>query len=100
MTDADLKKLFLSKFAPLQPTVLPSISVNLDPDCETYFEEVFEPASIVTQQEMITSLVGIWQRLGMQKLVALEPDIRKMAKELRAPESAGQEVSDFIYAMY
>ena len=100
MTDAQLQKFFLSKLAPLQASVLPSVSVKTDPACESYFEEVLEPASIVSQDDMVTALIAIWQRLGMQKLVALEPDFRKIAKELRAPEPANQEVSDFIYAMY
>lgn len=100
MTDAALQKFFLSKLAPLHAIVLPSISVNIDLNCESYFEEVFEPASIVSQGDMITSLIAIWQRLEMKKLVALEPDIRRMAKELRVLESAEQEISDFIYAMY
>jgi hypothetical protein len=85
LTDAQLQKFFLSKLAPLQASVLPSVSVKTDPACESYFEEVLEPASIVSQDDMVTALIAIWQRLGIQKLVALEPD---------------QEVSDFIYAMY
>jgi hypothetical protein len=100
LTDAALQKFFLSKLVPLQSAVLPSVSVNLDPKCESYFEDVLEPEAIVSQDDMITSLVAIWHRLGMSKLTALEPDFRKLAKELRAPEAANQEVSDFIYAMY
>ena len=100
MTDAQLQKFFLSKLAQLRASVLPSVSVKTDPACESYFEEVLEPASIVSQDDMVTALIAIWQRLGMQKLVALEPDFRKIAKELRATESTNQEVSDFIYAMY
>ena len=100
MTDATLKKFFLSKLTPLQATVLPTLSIGIDPDCESYFEDVLEPAAIVSQVDISTSLVAIWHRLGMEKLVALEPDFRKMAKELRAPESTDQKISDFIYAMY
>lgn len=100
MTDANLQKFFLSKLVPLQAGVLLSVSVTTDPASESYFEEIFEPASIVSQEDTVTALIAIWKRLGMQKLVALEPDFRKIAKELRAPESKNQEVSDFIYAMY
>jgi len=100
LTDANLQKFFRSKLAPLQPTVVQSVAKRIDLDCESYFEEVFEPASIVAQEDMITSLIAIWQRLEMKKLVALESDIRKMAKKLKATESADQQVSDFIYAMY
>ncbi|MGZ3252772.1 MAG: hypothetical protein ACXU7D_00530 [Burkholderiaceae bacterium] len=100
MTDAALQKFFLSKLVPLQAVVLPTVSVSIDPQCESYFEDVLEPAAIVSQDDMVTSLIAIWQRLGMSKLVVLEPDFRKLAKELRAPETANQEVSDFIYAMY
>ncbi|MEA3111338.1 MAG: hypothetical protein QOG58_1137 [Caballeronia sp.] len=49
---------------------------------------------------MITSLVGIWHRLGLEPLAALEPDLRKLAKELRATDVQTQKVSNFIYAMY
>jgi len=100
LTDDSLQKLFQSKFAPLQTIVLPSVSINIETDSESYFEEVYEPASIVSQEDMITSLMAIWKRNGMEKLVALEPDLRKIAKQLRAPESAEQQISDFIYAMY
>ena len=36
----------------------------------------------------------------MKELVALGPELRKIAKELRLKESTDQKVSDFIYAMY
>jgi len=100
LTDATLKKFFLSKLAPLQGTVLTTLSIGIDPNCESYFEEVFEPAAIVSHVDLTTSLVAIWRRLGMGKLVSLEPDFRKMAKDLRAAESTDQKISDFIYMMY
>jgi hypothetical protein len=100
LTDADLQKFFRSRLAPLQPNAVQFASVNIDPNCASYFDEVFEPESIVLQGDIVTSLIGLWQRRGMRGLVALEPDIRRMAKELRAPDSQDQEISDLIYAMY
>ncbi len=100
MTDATLKKFFQSKLAPLQETVLTTLSIGIDPNCESYFEDVFEPAAIVSQVELSTSLIAIWHRIGMEKLVSLEPEFRRMAKDLRAAESTDQKISDFIYMMY
>ncbi len=100
LTDADLNKFFASKLAPLQAVVSPFIPTKADPSCESYFEDVFEPEPIISQADMITSLVGIWHRLGLEPLAALEPDLRKLAKELRATDVQTQKVSNFIYAMY
>lgn len=100
MTDANLRKFFHSKLMMLQAAVRPTVFKNIDQNCESYFEQVFEPASIVSQEELIDSLVAIWRRLEMHGLVALESDFRKMAKELRVPESTDHKISDFIYAMY
>jgi hypothetical protein len=100
LTDADLTKFFLSKLARLQPEVSPFVPEKADAKCESYFQDVFEPEPIVSQDDMISSLVGIWDRQGLGALVALEPDLRKMAKELRATDEKSQKVSNFIYAMY
>ncbi|WCL51249.1 hypothetical protein [Leptospira sp. GIMC2001] len=100
LTDAALQKFFLSKLVPLHDVVYPSVSINIDTQRDSYFEELFEPAAIVSQEDMVTSLIAIWERLGMTKMVMLEPDIREMAKTLRLPETTNQEISDFIYAMY
>ena len=100
MTDADLQKAFRSKFAPLRPEIAPGVCVAVDPNRESYFDEVFEPAAIVPLKDIVPSLIGLWQQAGMQALVALEPELRRMAKELRVPDSQDQEISDFIYAMY
>lgn len=100
MTDADLNQFFLAKLAPLQATVYPSISAKTDADRASYFDDVFEPEPIVKQDDMITSLIDIWDGLGLDALVALEPQLRKMATELRAPEVENKTVSDFVYAMY
>jgi len=100
LTDADLNQFFLAKLAPLQATVYPSISAKTDADRTSYFDDVFQPEPIVRQDDMITSLIAIWDELGLDALVALEPQLRKMAKELRAPEVENKTVSDFVYAMY
>jgi hypothetical protein len=78
LTDADLNQFFASKLAPLQAVVSPFIPTKVDPSCESYFEDVFE----------------------LEPLAALEPDFRKLAKELRATDVQTQKVSNFIYAMY
>ena len=100
MTDAELQKVFRSKFAPLRPEIAPGVCVAVDPNRGSYFDEVFEPAAIVPLKDIVPSLIGLWQHAGMQALVALEPELRRMAKELRAPDSQDQEISNFIYAMY
>jgi hypothetical protein len=100
LTDADLKKFFLSKLAPAKPQVLPFVLANTDPRCESYFLDVFQPESIVTQEDMVSSLIEIWQQLGLDTLVSLEPDLRKLAHALRAPEEQTTAVSSFVYAMY
>jgi hypothetical protein len=100
LTDADLSRLFQSKLAPLQVAVAATIPVQIEADSASYFEDVYEPASIVPQQETVAALLAIWERHGMKELAAFGPELRKIAKELRIKESADQKVSDFIYAMY
>ena len=100
LTDAELLKLFQSKLEPLQATVAASIPVHIEADAQSYFQDVYEPASIVPQEETVAALLAIWERHGMKELVALGPELRKIAKELRLKESTDQKVSDFIYAMY
>ena len=100
MTDSDLQKFFRSKLVPLQQTIAPLVSRNIDPNCESYFDSVLEPAPILSQEDIVASLMGIWQRQGLRTLLALEPDIRRMAKALRALDSQDHEISNFIYAMY
>jgi len=100
LTDADLIRFFRSRLAHLRPSVIRYVPAKIDPNRESYFEEVLEPAPIVSQEDIITSLMENWRRLGLQGLVELEPDIRRMAKELRAPDTEDQKISDFIYAMY
>lgn len=100
MTDADLQKIFKSKFAPLKQEIAPTVCTAIDPASESYFDEVFESAPIVPIAEVVPSLVGLWRKEGLKGLVALEPEVRRMADDLRAPDAHDQEVSDFIYAMY
>lgn len=63
-------------------------------------QDVFEPEPIVRQDDMMTSLVDICRRQGLESLVALEGDFRRLAKALRATHEETQQVSNFIYAMY
>lgn len=100
MTDADLKQFFLSKLAPAKSQVAPFVVANTDPDCDSYFLDVFQPESIVTQDDMVASLIEIWRQLKLDTLVSLEPEIRKIALALRAPEAESESVSSFVYAMY
>ena len=100
MTDADLQKLFASKLAPARAHVAPFVSGQADAACTSYFVDVFEPEPIVAQDDLIDALIDIWRRQGLDKLVALEPEIRKMAKALRAPKADSDAVSNFVYAMY
>ncbi|QCP47944.1 hypothetical protein FAZ95_01360 [Trinickia violacea] len=100
MTDADLGKFFRTKLAPAQRQVAPFMLANTDPACTSYFLHVFEPEPIVAHEDMIGALIEIWRELGLDALVALEPDLRKMAKALRAPAEESEAVSQFVYAMY
>ena len=100
LTDADLLKFFQSKLAPLQAAMAATIPVQIKADMASYFEDVYEPSSIVDHEETVDALLAIWKRHGMKELAALGPELRKMAKELRLKESADQKVSDFVYAMY
>jgi hypothetical protein len=100
LTDADLNQFFASKLAGLKSEVQGFIPTQYDADCESYLQDVFEPEPIVTQDDMVTSLVDIWRRQGLDSLVALEPDFRRIAEALRATDQETQQVSNFIYAMY
>lgn len=100
MTDADLQKIFKSKFAPLKQHIAPAVCTVIDSGCASYFDEVLQSAPIVPMEEVVSSLVGHWQKEGLEELVALEREVRRMAADLRAPDAQEQELSDFIYAMY
>ncbi|BAN25450.1 hypothetical protein [Caballeronia insecticola] len=100
LTDADLNQFFASKLANLKPDVQGFIPTQFDSNCESYLQDVFEPEPIVSQEDMISSLVEIWQRQGLDALAALEPDFRRIAQALRATDQETQQVSNFIYAMY
>jgi len=100
LTDAELLKLFQSKFAPLQAAVFETVSTHIDADSQSYYEDVYETAAIVPQEDTVAALIAIWERHGMQNLSALAPELRKMAKDLRVQDATDQRVSDFIYAMY
>jgi len=100
LTDDALLKFFLLKLAPHQAAVKAAIPTLIDVGCESYFEDVLEPAPIVPQNNVTASLINIWAGLGLEELVGLEDEIQKLALELRAPVSQSQELSDFIYAMY
>ncbi len=100
MTDADLQKWFAARLAPAQPRVAPFVPARPDPECASYFSDVFEPEPIVVQEDMIDALIDIWRRQGLDALVALEPEIRRMARALRAPKADAGAVSSFVYAMY
>lgn len=100
MTDADLGKFFRSKLAGAKPQVEPFVRTTIDPACASYFLDVFEPEPIVVEEDMIGALVAIWREQGLDALVSLEPELRKMAKALRAPAEESETVSQFVYAMY
>ncbi|MDR5817933.1 hypothetical protein QCE62_30410 [Caballeronia sp. LZ033] len=100
LTDADLNQFFAARLAALKPEVEGFIPTAFDADCASYLQDVFEPEPIVSEDDMIASLVDIWRRQGLDSLAALEPEWRSMAAELRATDEATQQVSNFIYAMY
>jgi hypothetical protein len=100
LTDAELNQFFASKLAGLQSEVRGFIPTQPDSKCESYLQDVFEPEPIVRQDDMLNSLVDIWRRQGLDSLVRLEDDFRRMAEALRATDEETQQVSNFIYAMY
>jgi hypothetical protein len=100
LTDADLQKLFRAKFAPLQPGIAPGVAVSIDRNCASYFDDAIASAPIVPLLDVVPSVIEHWRQSGLQELVALEPELRRMEKGLRVPDSQDQAVPDFIYAMY
>ncbi|KND56785.1 hypothetical protein BSCH_01373c [Candidatus Paraburkholderia schumanniana] len=84
MTDADLNRFFASHLANLKPEVQGFIPNAFNANCDSYLQDVFEPEPIVSQIDMITSLVEIWKRQGLDSLAALEREFRHIAKKLRA----------------
>src|SRR5476649_1198472 len=69
LTDADLQKVFRSKFAPLQRGIAPGVAVFIDRNCASYFDDAIASASIVPLQEVVPSLIEHWRRSGLQALV-------------------------------
>ena len=100
LTDADLTQFFVSKLASLQPEVAPFIPAKADAQCESYFQDVFEPEPIVEQDDMLASLADLWTRQGLDTLASFEPEFRKIAEAFKAIDVETQKVSNFIYAMY
>jgi len=100
LTDTELGKFFRSKLAKARPQVEPWVLAKIDPACASYFLDVFEPEPMVIEEDMIGALIAIWREEGLDMLVSLEPELRKMAKALRAPAQESEAVSQFVYAMY
>ncbi len=59
MTDADLNQFFASRLAGLKSEVSDFIPTRFDANCESYLQDVFEPEPIVSQDDMLTSMVDI-----------------------------------------
>ena len=100
MTDTELLKIFKLKFAPLQAIVAGTVVLKTDADAQSYFEDVYEPEPIVPQEETLASLLALWGRHDFKELLALEPELGKISRELRMQNVSDQKVSDFLYAMY
>lgn len=64
MTDADLGKFFRSKLACDRQQVEPFVFAKIDPSCESYFLDVFEPEPIIVEEDMIVALMTIWREQG------------------------------------
>ncbi|ALP67101.1 hypothetical protein [Paraburkholderia caribensis] len=100
MTNIDIGRLFRSKLAGTKPLVAPFLLEKADSTCSSYFLDVFEPDPIVVEKDMIDSLVAIWREQGLEELALFEPELRKIAKALRAPDEQAEAISQFVYVMY
>ncbi|BCG03585.1 hypothetical protein PPGU19_081530 (plasmid) [Paraburkholderia sp. PGU19] len=100
MTNADSGRLFRSKLVGTKPLVAPFLLEKTDSTCSSYFLDVFEPVPIVVEEDMIDSLIAIWREQGLEELTLIEPELRKIAKALRAPGEQAEVISQFVYAMY
>ncbi|BCZ84418.1 hypothetical protein [Paraburkholderia terrae] len=100
MTNADSGRLFRSKLAGTKASVAPFLLEKTDPARSSYFLDVFEPEPIVVEEDMIDSLIAIWREQGLEELASIEPELRKIAKALRAPHEQAEVISQFVYAMY
>lgn len=100
-TSDDLSRFFASRLAPLKAEIAGFVPTAFDAACESYLQDVFESESIVSQDDMITSLVDMWRTEGLASLVALESELRRIAARLRARgDQPHGTVSSFTYAMY
>jgi len=100
LTDAELGKFFRAKLAEVRPQVEPFLLAKTDPACASYFLDVFEPEPIVVEEDMIDALIAIWRGQGLAALAVFEPELRQIAKALRARTEESEAVSQFVYAMY
>jgi hypothetical protein len=100
LTDADLRKLYVSQLMRAKPDIVRCVPTGPDASLTSYFEDILAPEAIVEEPDLITSLIDLWREQRLDMLVTLEPAIRKMAKALRAPEAQSESVSSFIYPMY
>jgi hypothetical protein len=100
LTDAELGKFFRTRLAGARPQVEPFVLAKSDCACTSYFLNVFEPEPMVVEEDMIDALIEIWREQGLGSLVSLEPELRRIAKALRAPAEESEAVSQFVYAMY
>lgn len=74
---------------------------NVNPELDTYFENVFENKPIIEHEDFIDGVLNIWRNNNFNELLCLEKDLRKLLKYTEKSEGFDlPEISEDNYIMY
>ena len=74
---------------------------NVNPELDTYFEDVFENNSIIEHEDFIDGVLKVWRNNDFNELLHLEKDLRELLKYTEKSEGFDlPEISKDNYIMY
>lgn len=78
-----------------------NVITNVDPELDTYFEDVFENNSIIEHEDFIDGVLKVWRNNDFNELLHLEKDLRELLKYTEKSEGFDlPEISKDNYIMY
>ena len=77
------------------------IITNINPELDTYFEDVFENKPIIEHEDFIDGVLKIWRNNNLDELLHLEKDLRILLKYTEKSQGFDlPEISKDNYIMY
>ena len=78
-----------------------NIITNVNPELDTYFEDVFENKPIAEHEDFIDGVLKIWRNNNFNELLHLEKDLRELLKYTEKSEGFDlPDISKDNYIMY